>query len=130
MAAMEAAMRTQGKLHIAIAEAAGREERHAALLAAGTEAAIEAAADDWRVVRSMAPELTARWAGVPPVGWPAAARRLVDGLAAASAARRRAAGPATGGATTAGADGRAPPARSAVASREVMQSATSKMHAL
>eukprot|EP00965_Chrysotila_dentata_P171774 5668562-Pleurochrysis_carterae.AAC.1 len=44
-------MRTQGKLHIAIAEAAGREERCAALLAAGTEAAIEAAADDWRRAR-------------------------------------------------------------------------------
>eukprot|EP00965_Chrysotila_dentata_P139959 4626821-Pleurochrysis_carterae.AAC.1 len=97
MAAMEAAMRTQGKLHIAIAEAAGREERHAALLAAGTEAAIGAAADDWRAVRSMAPEPVERWAGAPPVGWPAAARRLVDGLAAASAARRRAAEPAAGG---------------------------------
>eukprot|EP00965_Chrysotila_dentata_P001366 44553-Pleurochrysis_carterae.AAC.1 len=67
MAALEAAMRTQGKLHIAIAEAAGREERHAALLAAGTEAAVDAAADDWRVVRSMATEVVARWAGTPPV---------------------------------------------------------------
>eukprot|EP00965_Chrysotila_dentata_P216673 6189512-Pleurochrysis_carterae.AAC.2 len=53
MAALEAVMRAHGKLHVAIAEAAGREERNAALLAAGTGAAIGAAADDWRVVAAV-----------------------------------------------------------------------------
>eukprot|EP00965_Chrysotila_dentata_P043988 1462165-Pleurochrysis_carterae.AAC.1 len=80
----------------------------------------------------MATEVVARWAGAPPVGWPAAARRLVDGLAAASAARRQRDEQASqrAGATLPGPDARAPAARGTLASRDVMLSATSKLSAL
>eukprot|EP00965_Chrysotila_dentata_P102077 3369340-Pleurochrysis_carterae.AAC.1 len=80
----------------------------------------------------MATEVVARWAGAPPVGWPAAARRLVDGLAAASAARRQLTEQASRRteAAPSGADARGPAVRGAVASRDVMLSATSKLSAL
>eukprot|EP00965_Chrysotila_dentata_P132940 4395726-Pleurochrysis_carterae.AAC.1 len=49
----------------------------AALFAAGSEAAVEAAVAHWEALVPRAARVTADWEGRPPAGWPAAARRLV-----------------------------------------------------
>eukprot|EP00965_Chrysotila_dentata_P103363 3411731-Pleurochrysis_carterae.AAC.1 len=91
-------MRAAGKLHAALAEALGTPPAFAALMAAGSEAAAESAVADWRELLGKAGGTRGMGWTREPVGWPAAAQRVVQVLRKVSVG----AGSGQGGAGSAG----------------------------
>eukprot|EP00965_Chrysotila_dentata_P012642 417151-Pleurochrysis_carterae.AAC.1 len=78
-------MGTPGRLHLALAEALGTPPAALSILAAGSESALESAAEDWKTLLARAGGGSALWRGEPPAGWPAAVRRVVQVLRATAA---------------------------------------------